>query len=516
MTSISPPSPEGVAPSPAPVAGDDSVSRETLIALKNAALMAVSLIGTLGVAVAVRIWMPRFLGPHAFGALHFAEELAAACMFFTTLGFETHIKRAVATRPAHASEFFGGMIQLRLAATIVVFGAMATLLWLMGKSVVEWQLVFLFGLGQVFLVLNNSFASLLQATGSVGGLALVNIASKVVWGAAVIVSLWLGGGLQVVALSFALTEALRAPVLLRLCRKELGLRLRFELAPVLAVLAFCLPYYLNQLTHEVYARTGVTMLSGMANDAEVGWFGAANHIKTLVLLVLPIINAVVLPMASRLAQQSSALLGEMMRGAVKVVLGTVTPLAFVLALDAPDIIHLLFSSEYAPAARHLQVLAVLIPLSSYCVLSSMHLLLTDRMWAVTSISVLGLVVNLLAMPLFIAKGGELLGTGGAGVGAAVAAVLTEATVAGALYITLADRASSRVLAALAARLAGVAAVLGLAHVLLDGLGMLRLPIDALLCLVVGSALGLIPLRAILTQVRAVLVRRPSPGGAFRS
>src|SRR5690606_19312243 len=108
------------------------------------ALLTASLVGTLGVAVTVRIWMPRYLGPDAFGVLHFAEEFAAACMFFTSLGVETYIKRDVAPRPEHASDFFGGLIQVRLLATVVVWMAMAALLLSMGKSPLEWRLVYLF------------------------------------------------------------------------------------------------------------------------------------------------------------------------------------------------------------------------------------------------------------------------------------------------------------------------------------------------------------------------------------
>jgi O-antigen/teichoic acid export membrane protein len=509
MTSISPPTREGTVAESA-AGANPSVAKETIIAIRNAALMTLSLVGTLGVAVAVRIWMPRFLGPQAFGTLHFAEELAAACLFFTTLGFEPHIRREVSIRPSHASEFFGGMVQLRLMATVVVFGAMAGLLWAMGKSAIEWELVYLFGLGQVAFVLNTSFASCLQATSKVTELAVINVASKVVWGTAIVLGLWLGGNLRFVALSFLVTEALKAPLLYAVCRKHLDLKLRFELAPVLAVMGFCMPYYLNQLTHEVYARTGVTFMSGMTNNQEVGWYGAANHVKTLVLLALPIINAVIMPSASRLAKESAELLAEMMRGAVRLVLSLAMPVAIVLAFNAGDIIHLLYSSEYAPAARNLLVLSAIVPLACYCVLSAMQLLLLGRIWAVTAISLAGLGVNLATTPLFIRELHDLLGPGGAGVGAGLAAVLTEATVALSLHIAIADRVAARQLTTLALRFAVVAAVLGLAHLLLASTGVFRLPLEALLCALVGTAVGAIPLRQILTQLRAVW--RPSQGG----
>lgn len=483
-----------------------SVARETRIALRNAAMLAASLAGTLGVAAGIRIWMPRYLGPDAFGRLAFAEDFAAAAMFLTNLGVETYIRREVARRPAHASEFFGGLIEVRLLASVVVAVAMAALLTAMGKPRSDWGLVYIFGLGQVAFVLNSSLNSLLQAVGKVRETAIYNVVSKVLWGAGIYLGLRLGFGVIAVPVSFFITEALKVPVYLWACRGNLALRLRFDLGPMKGVLVFSFPFFLNQLGHELYGRLGVTTMSSMATHAEVGWFGAANQVKTLVLLALPIINAVLLPMSSRLATDV-AVLNEVMRGTVRLALVLTAPLAVVLALNADWIVRTLFSDEFMPAARSLRVLAVIIPLSCYAVLSAMHLMQLDRIWGMTFISLGGLAVAAILNPVFIRHGVSHLGTGGAGMGAAAAAVVTELAVNALMFSSLGRAGGDRRLAVLALKLTVVfAAMVGL-HALVAPHGFRGLLLDTASWLVLGTLAGAIPAREIAGRIRAALERR---------
>jgi O-antigen/teichoic acid export membrane protein len=464
-----------------------------------------SLVGTLGVAVTIRIWMPRYLGPDAFGRLAFAEDFATAAMFLTNLGVETYIRREVARRPAHASEFFGGLVVVRLLGSVLVAIAMAALLTAMKKPHSDWGLVYIFGMGQVAFVLNSSLNSLLQAVGKVRETAIYNVVSKVMWGAGIYAGLRLGMGVIAVPVSFFATEALKVPVFLWACRENLGLRLRFDLGPMKGVLVFSFPFFLNQLGHELYGRLGVTTMSSMASHAEVGWFGAANQVKTLVQLALPIITAVLLPMSSRLATDA-AVLNEVMRSTVRLALVLTAPLAVVLALDAEWIVRTLFSSEFMPATGSLRVLAVLIPLSCYAVLSAMHLMQLDRIWGMTFISLGGLAAAALLNPIFIGYGVSHYGRGGAGMGAAAAAVVTEFAVDALMFVSLGRAGGDRRLAVLALKLTIVfAAMIGL-HVLLAPHGFRGVLLDGASWLVLGTLAGAIPARELAGRVRAALKR----------
>jgi hypothetical protein len=64
-----------------------ALSQDTRVALRNAATLAVSLVGTWTVGLIVRLWLPRHLGPENFGLLSFAEGLASTVLGSAGLGF---------------------------------------------------------------------------------------------------------------------------------------------------------------------------------------------------------------------------------------------------------------------------------------------------------------------------------------------------------------------------------------------------------------------------------------------
>ena len=437
--------------------------REVAIALRNAGRLFMSLGVTLTVGFLVRFWMPRFLGPDAFGRVVFAEEFAAVFFVFVTLGAETYIRKEVAIRPQHATDFLGSLTLVRLAASAVVAVIMGLALAWMNKSAVEWRLVYVFAAGQFFFVLNTSLASVLQAAGTVRELAWINAASKVVWGVGIVVGLLFGGGLIAVALVFLATEAAKAPLLWRVGGARVGLRFRVDVGAASAILLASMPYFLNFVAHRIYAKVDIALLSALTDDLEVGWYGAAANVTFFVYLVLPILNAVVLPMGSRIAHESEAAMHATMRGAVRVVLMLTVPLAILIALNATELVHLLFTASFAPSADILRILAPIVPLTYVCVLLSTHLIQLGRIWRVTKNSIVCLILNPALNVVFIPIGHRLLGDGGAGTAAACATVVTEGVSATLLLFALGSSAVDRKLMDLAWRLAACCGAIAVLH-----------------------------------------------------
>ncbi|MEZ0310895.1 MAG: flippase [Myxococcota bacterium] len=501
-----------------------TVAHETTKALRNALMLTGSLVATLGVAIAVRFWMPRYLGPDIFGQVYFAESFTAAAFVFLNLGVDTYINREIATRVEHASDFIGGVILLRGLMTVLVFAIMAAILFLMGKSTLEWQLVFVFAFGQLFFTFNTTLQAILNARGEVRELALINVSSKIIWGALVVGALAFHGALLLVAGAFFVTEAGKMLALIAICRKYVKLELRWETKAAFAVIASALPFYLNYLAHDIYARVDSIMLSWMISDAETAWYGAAVNINLLALLVLPIMNAVLLPMSSRVMKESPEALDGMMRGTLRIVLVLAVPLTLMLVLHAHAVVSLLFGAEYAPSARTLQILAPVIPLSYVCVVSASHLVQLDRVWKVTRVAVIGLVIHPLLNFATIPLGGQWFGPGGSGMGAAAASLTSETIVATLFFVALGKAGPDRAFAGNMGKLALVcAAVAGLHQVLplfapdsTHPLSLWRAPVELVAYVALGTVLGAIPLREMLHHLSSALSRRrgaPAPQAA---
>ncbi len=212
-------------PSPAPSAAALDVSTS----MRNAVKLGGSLMVTYGIALSVRLLLPRVLGPEAFGQFNWASEGFTAVFFVLAgLGLEVYIRKEVALRPQHASEFFGGTLLLQLSMAVVLLAGMQALMHLEGKPGHLRVLVLLLGVYQLFFRCNGTLAAVLHARERVDGLSVANIATKCVWGGGQLLVLALGLPLPWLGVPILASEVVRAVVLFRLSRQHTGLELRLD------------------------------------------------------------------------------------------------------------------------------------------------------------------------------------------------------------------------------------------------------------------------------------------------
>lgn len=483
---------------------------DAAIALRSALALGTSLLCTWSLALLVRVLLPRWLGPETFGAFTFADGFTATFFIVLGLGVETYIQKEIPVRPAHASDFFGGVIVLRVGMALLLLGCMSLALTAMHRSAVVHGLVMVFGVGQLLLAVNTSLGSLLQASRSVGGLALVNVVAKVIWGAGVLLALFFGLGLVALAGAFVLGELLRLAVLLPLARKHVGLKLHVDLAAVRRLVVASLPYYLNMIACTVYARVDVTMLSLLSNDREIGWYGAAANFAALALLASPLVGWVLMPMMSRAAARSPEELYRLLRRAIEAALLIALPLSLLTGLGADVWVRVVFGKAYTPAVQSLRVLAPVFLFTYVAMLAATALVMLGRPWRVAALSMAGLVINPALDLLLVRWSSRAFGPGGAGAGAAVALLSTEAFVAVAMVATVGRRAFDR----RSVRAIVVALVASLAVIALDRLlapiGAARLLVDICAWLALAVTLGAVRPSTLPLVLRALRSARAAP------
>jgi O-antigen/teichoic acid export membrane protein len=492
---------------PLETARDDATTRDAVIAVKSTLMLGASLVATWSVALVVRLFLPRYLGPEAFGVFNFAESFAAASFVILGLGVETYIQKEIPVRPAHASDFFGGVIAVRLMMSAGVFAAMAAVMAIAHRPAATQRVVFVFGAAQLLVSLNWSLSALLHATRAVSGLALVNVASKVLWGGCVALTVALGPRLESLALAFVAAEAARALVLGRLVRRHLGLRLRLDPRAVKVVILASLPFYLNQVAYTIYSKLDVSVLSVLSSDAEVGFYGSAQNLAGLALLLSPLFGSVLLPLLSRAASRSKEELYAILRRVVEAVMILVLPVSLLMGAGADVWIPGLFGGSFAPATLGLRVLAPVFVFTYLAMMGAITLVLLERAWTVAIVSFAGLAVNLTLNVALVPWALRSLGPGGAGVGAATALLLSEIGVTIALTTSIGKAAFDRALLAFLAKVAlGYVAVIALDRALRP-LGPARLAIDAAAyaALLVGS--GAVKLAELGRLARFVLDQR---------
>lgn len=464
--------------SPAKIPGERPASDDVVVAVKSALTLGTSLLLTWSVALVVRIFLPRYLGPSLFGTFNFADSFCTTFFVFLGLGVDTYIQKEIPIRPAHASDFFGGFILLRLAMSALLFVAMAVVLALTHRPPLVQRVVFIFGVAQMLVALNGNLAALLHASRNVSELAVINVGSKILWSLGMGVSLVLHAGLDGLAAAFLISEVVRAAALLHLTRRYLGIRMEWKPVAVKAVIIASFPFYLSQVANNVYAKIGISLLSILANDTEVGWYSSAFNLAGLSLLVSPLVAAVLLPLLSRAVCRSQAQMFAIMSRAIRVILMVVLPISLMLGLGADVWVKVLFGASFAPATHSLRVLAPMFVLTYVAMVVGTCLVLLGRAWAVTAVSFGALALNLVLNLLLVPRALRALGPGGAGSAAATSVILAELAVMVALVAMVGGRAFDRwSVSSIARAVASCVLVVGIDAVLRP-LGPARLVVDA--------------------------------------
>lgn len=506
---ISPSEPRQAQPD-APVNADSvyAPSAETSLVLKNALLLGSSLLATWAVALIVRLYLPRHLGPAAYGVYNFTDNLAATGFLFLGFGTEMYIQKEIPVRPHHASDFFVGLMLTRLVASLLVFASLLLIVRAGHRSIEAQETVLLFGVAQMWSMTNVTLAALIHSSRRVGRLSALNVATKLLWGVGVGAAIWFDTGLRGLAVAFLVSEFSRMVGLLRVARQQCHLEYRLDWAATKRVLASSSPYFLNTVAIAVYAKIDVNIMAFVTSDAEIGFYGSAANFAGLSMLLAPVIGWVLMPQMSRAATRGEAELMQLVRRSMEMILATAIPVSLLMGIGADVWVRFMFGPAFAPATNALRILAPMFVFTYVAMITALALNLLGKAWRVTMVSSVACVLNGFANIVIIPIAERQFGAGGAGIGAASASLLGEVLVTIAFLVSLGPkvfdaRSTSSVLKSLAA-----CVVVVLADRLLVPLGPWRLAVDFVLyvglvvitgAVQIGEVRGL--LRALLDGVR---------------
>lgn len=409
---------------------------EPLRAARNALTLGTALAITSVIAIGVRLLVPRFLGPAAFGELRLAESFAEMVFVILTFGVDMQLRREAAIDPSRAKRYLMGLAVWRVGIGALVIATFLTVLRATGASTGVITVFVLLAVGQLLLVLNNSWAAYEHAAGDVAWLARTNFGVKLLWAGAMLAAL---GGLRSglgVAMAGLLVEAVRCGWLTTRAIRHHQLRMRPDVRLAGTAILTSLPFFVHLLAYSLYARLGVVWLGAVSTDVEVGLFGAASTFAGIALIGMPLLSWVLVPSAARAAAQSPAHMDALVAGALRASLLVAVPIVLVFSGAAAPLLSLVFGADYVPAASALRVLAPTFGLAYVSTVCAIALLQQGRVWTVASISIAGLALTVALDAVLIPWGMSSLGQAGGAQGAAWATLLTE------ILVTLALAACS--------------------------------------------------------------------------
>ncbi len=477
------------------------------LAIKNAVTLGGALIFTWSIGLGIRVVLPRYLGPTLFGALNWADAFTATFFVALGLGLDQYIRKEVSVRPAIASEFYGGAVLVRVFVTVLLLATIGGILHATHRSADVSATVLLYALTQFVVTANSTLGAMLHARGRVRGMSALSVATKVVWALGVLLAIAARTGLWAFGAAYLASESVEVFVLTWLARKHLGLAFRVDVAATKKTLLSSLPYSVAAIATAAYGTLGVTLLEFTAGSREVGLYGAAWTVAGLTLLITPILGWVLTPMLARAAERSREELYEHVCRSMELILALAIPASLLLNLGADVWIRVVFGAPFAHAASALRVLSTTFVLTYMAIIYSTALIMLDRAWKLTWISVAGLVLNGCLNLVIVRHSVSSLGEGGGGTGCAAAMLSTEVFVTACMALEIGRRAFDRRNLSTVGRCLLVCAVVSGVHVFLGSVGPLRLAIDGALYVVLAVLVGALRPWDMLSTAREALRAR---------
>lgn len=398
---------------------------EFVRAARAALTLGTSLLAGIACSMAVRVVLPRVLGPEAFGEFRLVETVAELVLVILTLGLDTALRRDVARDPSSAGGQLANVLALRTAGGIALILVIIAGFWMSGASVDRVVLLALLATAQLLLSLNNTHAAVAHGVGVVRWNAVASVAARAAWAGLSLALLAVAPSPLPVAAAFLAVEGVRFAVQQRRARALFGVPATTpDLRVALGAAAASLPLFVNFLAHNFYGRLGTWWLGAHASSAEVGWYGAAANISSAALIGMPLVTWVLLPAASREGVDHSAATDGLVAGALRIALLVAAPAALLLGVFAPTLVVLLFGKEFAPAAMALALLAPTIAMAYGSTVCAVSLIQRGADRTVAAVSVAGLVLSVLLNAALVHPGAP----GEAASRAALAALLTEVAV----------------------------------------------------------------------------------------
>jgi O-antigen/teichoic acid export membrane protein len=493
-------------------------SEDNRSAARNGAMLGSSLFITASLGVMVSLFIvPRTVGETGTGILGFGEALATVMLVFAGFGMDTYLRKELATDRNHAKSFFSSVLVVRLLVTLLLTGFAVAVLVLrhqsdQGRSEATDRafgatllVVVLYCAAQFFQQTSESYAAMLQAVGEVRQQSRLTIRTKILWVALVVAGLALDLGLWVVPFALLITEIAKTLVLGVSAHRVFHFEWNVRPAHARPVIKAAAPFLVTALSVKVISWVDVALVKLITgDDSETGYYTIALRISALALLIAPLIQWVVLPLASRAAERSRDDFAELVRRSFQWVLCAGVPISLLLGLNADILIKTALQKSFEPAIPSLQVLSAVIALSYVSILGATLLIADGRSWRVVRITFITIAVDIVLNVFLIRHGWTSWGqaengvrAGGAGVGAALALVSAEA-IGASCYLWELRRVVGRVSdsvsrRSIASMLACCLAVIAVDRLALPVVGLARPLVDLMVFIALMTGAGVIRL-----------------------
>lgn len=311
----------------------------------------------------VGLYVARHLGPEQFGLLAYATGLMFIVAGFVRLALGELNTRNLIDRPATAPSVIGSTLVLRIASSILGFGALLVYAWTIGDDVEARMAIVVIGSAVLALPLDAPVAWFM-ARQRVRPVVLARITGVLLCAGMrigfVLAELPLVWFAWPIAAEGAIGIAIIFILYMRI--QPMRPRLSVHVNEIKALLTASLPLIIATFVNETNIRLPQLLLMHLGQAADVGQYAAAIRISEGFYFLPVIACTALIPAMTRVHQFDARNWEKRTRDLYTAMFWGGVAIAVPLSVAAPWLIALLFGSAYQPAARVLQIHAWSLPL----------------------------------------------------------------------------------------------------------------------------------------------------------
>lgn len=358
----------------------------------------------LGLGVVVTALVVRLLGQGGYGQWSTALIVLGLVGFFSNFGAETIAVREAARDPGHELEWIGAVIMLRLLtlAPVMLLAGVAIVLLQQSQPMLLAGFILIAaipfdsisGLQLIFQLRVNNFVPMVMLT-----------LRSLLWGVGVAIAFLGGGGLVVLAVAMALTNAVVSIVQAVVALRMMDGRpkpTRRHLGPLLRT---ALPVGISGLLIMAYARVDQIIVFEVVGSKSAGLYGSvynildqAHFVPMSILTTLAPVIAAAWPSDRARMLRAARQTGDLMA------IASFGALAFAIVAST-SLVRLFFGEEFVAAAPALPVLGGAFVFICFGYLNGNLLVVLGLQNRLMLVSVLALIVNVVGNLIFVPVSG---------------------------------------------------------------------------------------------------------------
>ncbi len=327
---------------------------------KNTAYITVAFILQKIMAFVYIALIARNVGPELVGKYFFALSFTAIFSIFIDAGLSPVLIREVAKYKEKAREYFNNITTLKLSFALITLLAIFIIINLLNYDEFTKNLVYIASIAMLFDSFSLTFYALLRSYQILKFEAFGIIAYQ-------ILTVALGGVILFTTKSIAMligvlvfSSILNTLYSFYLARKVSGVKFKLTLNKKFSrlVLFASFPFLLAGVFNRVYTHIDTILLSKLAGDAYVGWYGVANKLVFALQFIPSAFVASIYPAMSNYFEHSKEKLKSTFERSIIYLMTIAVPICFGTIALSGEIITTLYGEDFLRSILPLNLLMV--------------------------------------------------------------------------------------------------------------------------------------------------------------